>query len=234
MTPTFLPDRLRPRPVRRRRRSLLAPVLAVAVLAVLAAWRIDDVEVHGCPGVPQPVLDALQQLRGEPVWTVDLENVRRRLEVWPAVAGVEVRLELPDRLHVRLRPQRIAGSVRVGAGWQGVTVDGAWAGPLAGPESPIVEGRVDAVDDRRRALAAARRLQTAAGRAVNSVRAITPSDLEVRFTPTPDDPSLRVVRVAPQATDGERWWCAQMMDGHPPARWADLRWDDRVVVGGPA
>jgi len=234
MTPTFLPDRLRPRPVRRRRRRVVAPVALVAGLAVLPLWRVDSVEVRPCPGVPSQVLDALGDLEGEPVWAIDLDDVRRRLEVWPAVAGVEVRLELPGRLLVRMRPHRIAGSVRVGRGWRGVTADGGWAGPLPGPVAPIVDGRADGPDERRRALAAARRLESATGREVLMARAVTPSDLEVRLAPTADDPLGLVARVAPRETAAERWWSEQVAAGRPPSRWADLRWDDRLVVGGPA
>ncbi len=234
MTPTFLPDRLRPRPVRRRRRRVAAPVALVAGLAVLPLWRIDSVEVRPCRGVPNQVVEALGDLEGEPVWAVDLDDVRRRLEVWPAVAGVEVRLELPDRLLVRMRPHRIAGSARVGRGWHGVTLDGGWAGPLPGPVAPIVEGRADGVDDRRRALTVARRLETATGRAVLEARAITPSDLEVHLAATAHDPLGLVARVAPRETAAERWWSGLVASGQTPSRWVDLRWDDRLVVGGPA
>lgn len=234
MTPTFLPDRLRPRPARRRRRRLAAPVALVAGLAVLPLWRIDAVEVRACPGVPTQVLEALGELEGEPVWAVDLDDVRRRLEVWPAVAGVEVRLELPDRLLVRLRPHRTAGSVRIGHGWHGVTVDGDWAGPLATPMIPVIGGRVDDPDDRRRALAAARRVESATGRAVLAARAVTPSDLEMQLAATADDPTELTVHVTPRGTAAERWWSAQVASGGAPSRWADLRWDDRLVVGGPA
>ena len=233
MTPTFLPERLRPRPVRRRRRRLAAPIVLMAGLAALPLWRVDAVEVRACPGIPAPVLDALGDLEGEPVWAVDLDAVRRRLEVWPAVAGVEVRLELPDRIRIRLRPHRIAGSVRVGRGWHGVTADGAWAGPLAGPVAPIVGGRIDGADDRRRTLAAARRLEEATGRTVAAARAVTPSDLEIQFEAALDELRGLTVRVMPRETAAERWWCGEVAAGRPPSRWADVRWDDRLVVGGP-
>jgi hypothetical protein len=100
--------------------------------------------------------------------------------------------------------------------------------------APIVDGRADGPDERRRALAAARRLESATGREVLMARAVTPSDLEVRLAPTADDPLGLVARVAPRETAAERWWSEQVTAGRPPSRWADLRWDDRLVVGGPA
>jgi hypothetical protein len=209
-------------------------VAVAAVLVMLPLWRIDVVDVRPCPGVPTQVLEALDDLEGEAVWAVDLDDVRRRLEVWPAVAGVEVRLELPDRLVVRLRPHRVDGSVRLGRGWHGVTADGGWAGPLDAPVEPVLEGRVHGPDDRRRALAAARRVGVATGRAVLAARAVTPSDLELQLAATVEDPLGLTVRVTPRGTVAERWWGEQVAAGRPPSRWADLRWDDRLVVGGPA
>ena len=41
-----------------------------------------------------------------------------------------------------------------------------------------------------------------------------------------------VVHVQPDATDGERFWCERAASGAPVASWADLRRQDRVVIGG--
>jgi hypothetical protein len=43
-----------------------------------------------------------------------------------------------------------------------------------------------------------------------------------------------VVHVQPQATDAEIAWCAAVEGGSVAHRWADLRWHDRIVIGGGA
>ena len=38
--------------------------------------------------------------------------------------------------------------------------------------------------------------------------------------------------VLPQGTDAERAWCAALAEGSLQQNWADLRWADRIVIGG--
>jgi len=69
------------------------------------------------------------------------------------------------------------------------------------------------------------------GMRVEEVRIITPADYRLRLRRPADERSV-VVHVLPEATLGERYWCDRVSAGDRPPPWADLRWDDRVVVGG--
>jgi hypothetical protein len=229
---TFLPERLRPRAQRRRaRRSVLLVVLLPATLALTPWWRVQAVDLSGCLGLPSEVTAQLHDLVGRPALSVSPQWVRHQLEAWPEVSAVEVRLELPGTLHVTARQTDAAGSVPVGHRWHAVTRTGELAGALDRPIEPVLEGVGCHPDELSGALAVAERLAASTGGQVEVVREITPSDFEVRLRHDGyGDPLL--LHVGPEATDGERYWCGQIARGGAASPRADLRWDDRVVLGG--
>jgi len=228
----FLPERFRPRVQRRRsRRSLLLVALVPATLALTPWWRVQEVDLSGCLGLPSEVTTELSNLVGRPTLAVSPQRVRRQLELWPEVSEVEVRLELPATLRVTARQTEAIGSVPVGRRWHAVTRSGELAGAIDRPVEPILEGVRCRPDDVRRALLVAERLGAAAAAHVEVVREVTPSDFEVRLRIDGWDRPM-IVHVGSDATGGERYWCDRIARGEAISPWADLRWDDRVVVGG--
>jgi hypothetical protein len=96
----------------------------------------------------------------------------------------------------------------------------------------VLEGFPTRAEDLRRALEVARRLELATEGRVEAVRSVTPADYEVRLRVLAGSDRKVVVHVRPDVTDGERFWCERAASGAPVASWADLRWQDRVVIGG--
>ena len=232
MNSTFLPDRLRPHAPRRASRSpLLAIALVPMALVLVPMWRVQAVDVSGCADVPAVVRTSIKELEGRPTVMVSPQWVRRQLEVWPEVATVEVRLELPSTLKVSAERTFPHGSVAIGRGWYAVTELGAVGGRLDGPVFPVMEDISCRAQEMRRALAVSRRIAEATGGQVESIRLVTPTAYEVRVRP-PQEKRLVILHVGPYATDAERYWAARVAAGDAPADWADLRWDDRVVLGG--
>ena len=231
--PRFLPDRLRPRRPRRapRKRLVLVTVIPALVL-VLPMWRVGEVRVDGCPELPSVAVRSLQELVGQPALALDLEAIRDRVELWPAVGEVDVQFQLPVTLRVRVAAAEVLGSVRVGHGWHGVCVDGGLAGALAGPRSPVLENFDGGDADRRQGLEVALRLAAACQRRVIEVKRVTPADLRVLLEPEGGGRTL-TVHVRPQGTDAERAWCSALAGGSIDGVWADLRWSDRMVLSGP-
>lgn len=106
----------RSQPWRRRRtsallyhlRRLLKLSIPIGLPMGLAGWMMSSesfaltrVTVEGSPRVPAHwIRRALEPERGANLLTLPLERVRRRIESHPWAAGVSVRKELPDRLHV--------------------------------------------------------------------------------------------------------------------------------------
>lgn len=232
MSGSFLPDRLRPHaPRRASRRPFLVVVLVPTALVLVPLWRVHAVDVSGCAGVPEVVRASIEELQGRPAVLVSPQWVRQQLEAWPEVATVEVRLELPSTLKVSAERTVPQGSVAVGRGWHAVTESGAVGGRLDGPVLPVLEDIACRPQDMRRALAVARRIERASGGGVESVRAVTPTAYEVRVLLAGGDRPL-VLHVGPEATGGERYWLARVAAGDVSVDWVDLRWDDRVVLGG--
>lgn len=205
--------------------------LLPATLALTPWWRVQAVDLSGCVDLPVEVTDELQQLVGRPALAVSPQRVRRQLELWPEVSAVEVRLDLPGTLCVTARKTEAAGSVPVGRRWHAVTPAGELAGAVNRPIEPVLDGVRCRPDDIRRALSVARRLAVSTGARVKAVRQVTPSDFEVRLR-VDGRSELPIVHVGPEATAGERYWCDRIARGDAPSEWADLRWEDRVVVGG--
>jgi len=232
MNRTFLPDHFRPSAQRRRsRKPLIAVVVLPMVLAMVPMWRVQAVDVTGCKGLPEDVMTSLHELVGRPTLAVSPQWVRHQLEVWPMVSAVEVRLELPGTLRVAAENTVPEGSVPVGRRWHAVTRDGAVGGPLDAPLEPVLEGLGCRPAEVRRALGVARRLEEASGGHVESVRAVTPADYQIRIRPAGSDRSI-LMHVRPEATAGEAYWCKRLAGGDVLAGWVDLRWDNRVVLGG--
>lgn len=232
MRPAFLPERLRPNAQRRRsRRSLVLVALLPATLALTPWWRVQAIDLGGCAELPPEVTASLQQLVGRPALTVSPQRVRRQLEQWPEVATVEVRLELPGTLRVAATRKEAHGSIAAGKGWHAVTSDGELAGVLDQRIEPVLDGVRCRPAELRRAIAVAERCAGATGGRVEAVREITPSDFELKLWPAGDEPPV-VLHLRPEPTAGERYWLERIARGEARAPWADLRWDDRVVLGG--
>jgi len=233
MSGPFLPDRLRPATPRRRKRR--PPWLLLAVLAAIPAatpwWRVQAVEVTGYRDFPVTVHASLNALVGRCPLTVDPQWVRRQVEVWPEVATVDVRLELPSTLRIHATPAVSHGSVPSGRRWRAVTEDGGLAGPLDQPWYPVLVGFSCDKAELGPALGIARRLAVATGAVVEEVRVVTPTDFEVHLRSRSDRQPV-TVRVQPTQTKGERFWCERFSNGEWDQAWADLRWEDRVIVGG--
>jgi hypothetical protein len=95
---------------------------------------------------------------------------------------------------------------------------------------PILEG-FDGEVERGRALAVARRLGEASGGRVMEIRRVTPADYLVQLEADGRDGVLGI-HVDPQGSAAEKAWCAAIAKGSPMRQWADLRWPDRMVIGG--
>ena len=229
--PHFLPDRLRPPTTARKRRRGYALLTVVPVmLLALPQWRVGEVLVEGCPKLPAAAVHSLHELVGQPAMGLDLEAVRDQVEIWPGVGEVEVELELPGTVRVSAAAAVSRGSLRVGHSWHGVAADGSLTGVIELALPPVLAGFSGELE-RSRGLAVASRLETATGGQVQAVRRITPADYRLRLQP-PDGGPERIIHVVPQGTDAERAWCAALAEGSLHQTWADLRWADRIVIGG--
>ena len=233
---TFLPDSLRPQPKAEPRSRLGFRIRLILGLAVLgagvwtaASWHVQEVSVQTCAGIPASVAIDLEGLRGHWVPAIDLRWVRRHFEQWPGVGSVDVELQLPGKLVVRAVAEEVCGSVPVGRGWRAVSCDGRPSRNLGRPHAPVFRGFGADEVQLRRALAVGRRLGGAGEGDVLSVRRVTPVDYEVRLGPQAGEPVT--VRVLPGGSLAETWWKEKFAGGRAPL-WADLRFDDRVVVGG--
>lgn len=232
MRTSFLPERLRPNAQRRRsRRSLLLLALLPATLALTSWWRVQAVDLGGCADLPPEVTASLMQLVGRPALTVSPQWIRRQLEQWPEVAAVEVRLELPGTLRVAATRREAHGSLSAGKRWHAVTSSGELAGVLDHKLEPVLEDVRCRPAELRQALAVAERCAEATGGRVETVREITPSDFELRLRPAGAEQPV-VLHLSPEPTKGERYWLERIARGEARSPWADLRWDDRVVLGG--
>jgi hypothetical protein len=63
------------------------------------------------------------------------------------------------------------------------------------------------------------------------VRRITPSDYRVHLSVSEARVAF-VLHIRPQGSAAEQAWCAAFASGAVAQPWADLRWSDRIVVGG--
>lgn len=227
----FLPERLRPPALgRRSRRGLVLASVVPMMLFALPLWRVGEVRVDGCSKLPAAAVDSLYSMVGQPALGLDLEKIRDSVKVWPGIGEVRVELELPGTVSVRAEEELVLGSVRVGRGWHGVGADGSLTGALELPLGPVLEGFLGA-GDRCSGLAAARRLERSTGARVVEVRRIMPTDYRVSLVPAGEQ-DRTVVHVRPQGSMAEAAWCMAFAGGAVEHRWADLRWSDRMVIGG--
>jgi hypothetical protein len=131
---------------------------------------------------------------------------------------------------VRAEAARAVGSVKVGQSWHGIGTDGSLIGLIDEPVRPVLEG-FSAPSDRRLGLAASVRVREATGARVVETRRITPRDFRMELE-NPDHGSVVVIHVRPEATPAEQGWCTAFAGGAIAQTWADLRWTDRMVIGG--
>lgn len=230
-TQRFLPESLRP-PVagRKSRRGFALLTVVPVILLAFPQWQVQHVQVDGCPKLPATAVNSLHELVGQPAFGLDVKAVRDAVEVWPGVGEVSVELELPGTVHVQAESTPIHGSVRVGRSWHGVGPDGRLAGLVEIAAPPILKG-FDGETERSRGLAATRRLDEASGGRVMEIRRVTPADYRVQLTADGRDGML-VIHVNPQGSVAESAWCSAVAQGSPMQPWADLRWPDRMVIGG--
>jgi hypothetical protein len=230
-SPRFLPERLRPPTTSRKRRRGFALLTVVPVmLLALPRWQVDEVLVEDCPKLPAAAVHSLQDLVGQPALGLDLEAIRDRVEIWPGVGQVEVELRLPGTVRVSAAAAMTRGSLRIGHSWHGVAEDGSLTGIIDIALPPVLVG-FNTEAERGEGLAVAVRIEDATGGQVQEVRRITPADYRLRLQPATGD-SERVIHVTPQGTAAETAWCAALAGGSLGQTWADLRWADRIVVGG--
>jgi hypothetical protein len=173
---------------------------------------------------------SLQELVGQPAIGLNVAAIKERVQVWPGVGEVRVDFVLPGTLAVRAETAPTLGSVRVGRSWHGVGADGSLTGRLQLAVEPVLEGFA-AESDRQRGLEAALRVREAAVVQVTRVQRITPSDYRLRLVGTDGETEV-IVHVRPQGSVAEQSWCAAYAAGAVAQPWADLRWADRIVVGG--
>jgi hypothetical protein len=229
--PRFLPERLRPPTNGRKRRRGYALLTVVPVmLLALPRWQVTEVLIEGCPKVPAASIHSLHELVGQPAMGLDLGAIRDRVEIWPGVGEVEVELELPGTVHVRAAAAVSRGSVRVGRSWHGVAADGSLTGRVDIALPPVLAGFTGDLG-RSKGLAVASRLEEATGGQVREIRRVTPSDYRLQVQPADGGPEI-TIHVLPQVTDAERAFCAAVTAGSLTQTWADLRWTDRIVLGG--
>ena len=229
--PRFLPERLRPPTTGRKRRRGFALLTVVPVmLLALPRWQVSEVLVEGCPKLPAASIHSLHELVGQPAMGLDLEAVRDRVEIWPGVGEVEVELELPGTVHVRAAASVSRGSLRVGRSWHGVAADGSLTGLVDFALPPVLAGFTSDFE-RSKGLAVASRLEETTGGQVNEIRRVTPSDYRLQLELSGGGPEI-VIHVVPQGTNAEKAWCAAVTNGSLTQTWADLRWMDRIVLGG--
>jgi hypothetical protein len=229
--PRFLPDRLRPQtPRRHSRRGLVVLSVVPFMLLAVPLWRVEHVRVDECPSLPRAAVASLQELVGQPAIGLDVCAIKERIEVWPGVGEVRVDFLLPGTVSVHAATAPALGSVRVGRNWHGVGADGAFTGRLQEPIRPTLVGFSAAVD-RSLGLEAAHRVENATGAWVTTVRRITPSDYRLELAAS-DGVTAAVIHVSPSGTAAEASWCTAFAGGTVAQPWADLRWADRIVVGG--
>ena len=230
-THQFLPESLRP-PVagRRSRRGFALLTVVPVILLAFPQWQVQVVRVDGCPKLPATAVNSLHELVGQPAFGLDVQAIRDAVEVWPGVGEVAVELELPGTVRVRAESTPIFGSVRVGRSWHGVGADGRLAGLVEIASPPILKG-FDGEVERSRGLAAARRLDEASGGQVMEILRVTPADYRVQLA-ADGRKGLLAIHVNPQGSAAEGAWCAAIAQGSPMQPWADLRWPDRMVIGG--
>lgn len=127
MKPTPRPPR-RPAPRRRRRRSLAAPLVPLAVLALgaelsVVAFCSPRLQVHRVQvdgnhvARAEDLLDRIDVPCGTPLIRVSASVLEKKLEAEPSVARAEVEMRWPDEVAIHITERTPAWNVRTAAGW---------------------------------------------------------------------------------------------------------------------
>lgn len=115
--------------------------LAAAVLAALSAWLLNDalrsprysvrvVEAWGTQALTTDDVTALANVRDQPIWYVETEEVAARIAQSPYVEHAEARIILPDRLEVTVKERKpevqwMHDGTAFAVTWDGLVVDHA-------------------------------------------------------------------------------------------------------------
>lgn len=235
--------RLRPHPLRRWVKPLAGAVVIVGAPAAAAAWllvspRLSLAEVVVVAGerVDEGWLRrTLAPFRGRNLLRLDLGEVERRIARHPWVAGVELRKELPGRLHVEVHERRAAALLEEGDELLYVDADGRPIVPYAAADGPAdlpLVSRAAGVSSAAPALALAREIAAvdppwAAG--LSEIEVLGETDCRVYTASLPYPLLLRLGTVAVKAPPFAV--LRPVIDRRFGAVAAvDLRFDRRVVV----
>lgn len=236
---TFLPASLRPAQQAPRKRTRL-PVkwwcqfVATALVIfgagiLLSRWRVEVVEITDCPGLPASAVTNLEEIKGFWIPSIDLDKIRHDVEMWPGVAGVAIELKLPSTIRIQALPDEICASIAMGRTWRGINCNGRLSRRLAQPKFPILVNFSFDEAELRSALSAGSRICDGTTGQLKLIRKITPSDFEITIQNEALVGATSIVKVLPQGSPSEQWWRTAALNGQAPA-WADLRFDQRIVI----
>jgi len=220
----------------RPRRQLVLLSFVPVLLLPMGWWKISEVELTPCAGLPAVVSEELSSLKGSAALMLDLAWVRQLAQSWPGVAAVDIRLELPGTLVVTTRAAPPRGTIAIGRSWHAITETGALGRVVDHPIHPVLKGFRLVDQELALGLKIGARLHRASSCEVQTVRLVTPSCFQVTLLPPSmigdTDPLPVVIQVGAEATTAERWWSATVAAGTSPAPWTDLRCDNRVITRG--
>jgi cell division protein FtsQ len=222
--------------------ALYAGYRAVAVVAGLDMFRIDQIKVRGNHRLSNgEVLAMLQDLRGRSVLAVDLSEWRRTLLTSPWVADASLRRTLPSTVEVVILERAPLGIGRINGSLylvddQGAVID-EYGPNYADLDLPIIDGLSSAPEDEGsdlyRALLARRLLDALRARNMASqISQIDVSDSRNAVVLLEGDPTL--IRL------GNERFVERLQSYHelaptlreqvPIIDYIDLRFDERVYV----
>ncbi len=234
-TPAFLPESLRPvpkKPRRRRRRKPLLLGVALIVLGLISGglylWRVEEIRLESCPGLPSCVSKNLQSFRGAWIPTLDLDSLRRQVDCWPGIRKCEISLRLPGEIFIRAEADTVAASFRTGLSWRALSPRGEVGRRIERPFPPVLDGFPLLASEMRRGLNAGETLARKLHGKARALRWITPEDLEVSLELDDSAPPV-TLRVDPgKDSAGER--AVNYLRKLKNVVWADLRQPDRIVI----
>jgi hypothetical protein len=234
--------------------SVLLSVNAV-VLALLAyataevarsvqespAFAVETIRVEGTRRVSaDAVRRALAELRGDNVFSVDLDRVAGEVAALPWVRAVAVKRLLPDTLRVEVEEREPAAQAVVDGSVQVVdasgTVIGA-TGPALRFDLPVITGADDGPEETRRSLRArgVAALRALADEAPEWAPGLSEIDLSradrISVVSSADEPRLYLDAEKPGRN--LRSWLAlrgEIADRLGTLDYVDLRWEGRIVA----
>jgi len=195
-----------------------------------AGFRVETVTVAGRNLSETEDIRALLGVRhGEPIFDVDMETVRRRIEALDWIEEARVKRLLPDRLHIVIRERVPYAIWQIDGAWTLIDRDGAIIGPQKVPEFahlPHVVGEgaarraadlIDAVG----ALPSLRGRMKAATRVGNRRwNLLFDTDVVVRL---PDEAWERALKEFAALESEHRLLTRQV-------EWIDMRFADRIII----